>query len=691
MKRKNWPACLTGFLLSIWISFSSISCLISATHPASVSMDRIFLVCAGVSLLGALGYTLRVSMVPMGLLALLAGYYWYEGTLADSVVDFLYLMSVHYDRAYGCGVLILGNASADATVNPAMYAAASLIAMALCRTLCGGRRSWLAVLMALLPLAACLAAMELVPDTLWLYLLLAGLTLVILTGTLRRTDPKQGIRMTALAAIPVLLAVGLLFLAVPRDGYRAPSKSESLSAVLAEKVTDLIEDNPLQQLLNFSGSSTQITRTDLTQVGRMTRSAAIVMDLSGSAKGTIYLRGQSMNRYDGTSWTAGALSSHLSWPSEMMLKDAGTLEIQTRATHAILYVPYYAIDVIPDEDTNCLKNPDNRTAYTYHLGDLDRQFKESSFRNIPENNCLQLPDSTKRWAKELVAQILPYPNGMSISQRAEAIKKYVSNSAVYSLTPGTMPREYTDFAQWFLMEQDAGYCVHFATAATVLLRAAGIPARYTTGYMVYKDQDTATVRAKHAHAWAEYWAPGIGWKILEATPAAADTDIPAGPVTLPVFTEPSTTAPSQTAPTTVTTPSDTTPAATAPQPGTPTEPGLPGLRKGLSWLTTIALSVGLLVFQWKLRLALRLRRLKRGSTNARAIAMWREAVFLARLLSEQPGKNLFTTAQKAKFSQHILIQEELAPMEAYLEQARSRLRRKKLPMGLVYRLLLAVC
>ena len=44
--------------------------------------------------------------------------------------------------------------------------------------------------------------------------------------------------------------------------------------------------------------------------------------------------------------------------------------------------------------------------------------------------------------------------------------------------------EGADFATWFLQEAKSGYCVHFATTGTVLLRALGIPARYAEGYIV---------------------------------------------------------------------------------------------------------------------------------------------------------------------------------------------------------------
>ena len=64
---------------------------------------------------------------------------------------------------------------------------------------------------------------------------------------------------------------------------------------------------------------------------------------------------------------------------------------------------------------------------------------------------------------------------MSVTQVADIIGNYVRGSAKYNLQTPKMPQEQEDFALWFLNDSDRGYCIHFASAATVLLRAAGIP------------------------------------------------------------------------------------------------------------------------------------------------------------------------------------------------------------------------
>lgn len=105
------------------------------------------------------------------------------------------------------------------------------------------------------------------------------------------------------------------------------------------------------------------------------------------------------------------------------------------------------------------------------------------------------------------------------------IRQYLDNNAEYSLTPGATPYG-KDFVNYFLQENHKGYCVHFATASTLLLRRAGIPARYVEGYYVSEsdllDEDEdgfVSVPDSRAHAWTEVYYPLVGWQVVDFTPA----------------------------------------------------------------------------------------------------------------------------------------------------------------------------
>ena len=74
----------------------------------------------------------------------------------------------------------------------------------------------------------------------------------------------------------------------------------------------------------------------------------------------------------------------------------------------------------------------------------------------------------------------------------------------------------------FLTRTRAGHCEYFATAATLLARAAGVPARYATGFAAieYSPLEGAwVVRTRHAHAWSRAWVDGR-WMDLDTTPAS---------------------------------------------------------------------------------------------------------------------------------------------------------------------------
>ena len=76
----------------------------------------------------------------------------------------------------------------------------------------------------------------------------------------------------------------------------------------------------------------------------------------------------------------------------------------------------------------------------------------------------------------------------------------------------------------FLTETHAGHCEHFATSATLLLRAAGIPARYAVGYAVQdsaRSGDSYIVRQRHAHAWTLAFINGR-WTDFDMTPPSWD-------------------------------------------------------------------------------------------------------------------------------------------------------------------------
>lgn len=106
-------------------------------------------------------------------------------------------------------------------------------------------------------------------------------------------------------------------------------------------------------------------------------------------------------------------------------------------------------------------------------------------------------------------------------EKALAIEKWFASGYTYDLN--YVPKEST--AEYFLFTGKRGICTDFATATTLLLRAAGIPARYTEGYQLKEDSTDIygqyIVKAEQAHAYTTAYIKGYGWLEIDGTRYAA--------------------------------------------------------------------------------------------------------------------------------------------------------------------------
>lgn len=113
------------------------------------------------------------------------------------------------------------------------------------------------------------------------------------------------------------------------------------------------------------------------------------------------------------------------------------------------------------------------------------------------------------------------------------IRDWLAAKTDYTTSPGKTPST-RDFVNFFLLENQLGYCVHYAAAGTLLARYLGIPTRYCEGYIVGNDllrnaektNDTykISVTDRQAHAWCEYYIDGYGWVPFEMTPGYYSTE-----------------------------------------------------------------------------------------------------------------------------------------------------------------------
>jgi transglutaminase-like putative cysteine protease len=100
-----------------------------------------------------------------------------------------------------------------------------------------------------------------------------------------------------------------------------------------------------------------------------------------------------------------------------------------------------------------------------------------------------------------------------------AVRAYFRSGFGYSRFVAERPHGASALEDFFFRTR-RGHCEYFATATVLLLRAAGVPARYAVGYAVHEWsalERRYVVRSNDAHAWTMVWLDGA-WRELDTTP-----------------------------------------------------------------------------------------------------------------------------------------------------------------------------
>ena len=127
----------------------------------------------------------------------------------------------------------------------------------------------------------------------------------------------------------------------------------------------------------------------------------------------------------------------------------------------------------------------------------------------------QLPESTPERVEGFTAQLTA--NANTSYETARVVERWLENNKRYSLD---VERPDGDVADAFIFDMEAGYCVHYATTMTTMLRSQGIPARFVVGYMPGEQvgENEWVVRGLDSHAWVEVYFPDEGWIRFDPTP-----------------------------------------------------------------------------------------------------------------------------------------------------------------------------
>ena len=141
--------------------------------------------------------------------------------------------------------------------------------------------------------------------------------------------------------------------------------------------------------------------------------------------------------------------------------------------------------------------------------------------------ALQLPANFNPRTREL-AQSLRRKFTDDRAVVREVLSLFRNQDFFYTTEPPPLGENSVDE---FLFGTKRGFCEHYASAFTVLMRAAGIPARIVTGYQggqINPVGNYLIVRQADAHAWTEVWFSDTGWVRVDPTAAVSPLRIESG-------------------------------------------------------------------------------------------------------------------------------------------------------------------
>lgn len=542
-------------------------------------------------------------------------------------------------------------------------------------------------------LPAFLAEVEL--DWSAMLVICAGWAALLLSSLAARWDPSGGARIT-LVTLPVSLAlIWLILLLFPFQQYTQPTW-----AVYLQEQLNHLDWFPWEETLgggqSIPDAGKDAPRMDFYTAGPRSYTGRAMLQVASSRPGTMYLRGEVYRDYSSQAWTGVEPNStdNLSNYNPLL----GTSPVSATITYltsprSLVYLPYQTT-VVEDKQVfsdSPLVFP--QAQQSYDVGYIPLDDSPSRLGNIPTLSeqeeaygaYLEVPEDVSGDLLVWFTQAMEELENSGEPIRADATGEYagelntasiiaqlLERNATYDLrTPRTPSEE--DFVTYFLEESHRGYCVHFASAATLLLRTQGIPARYVSGYVTTlspvftsgMELYTARVVDSNAHAWVEIYLYGYGWYPVEVTPTSTgDTPNQSPP---PVAS----TAPSS-APTATSAPATPTPTPTV----APETPDQGGIQISLDWLVW---AVPVLVLAAGLGLTRRLRyRLWRKmgqdkDTNAAVLKVYRWFGLLERL-GGKAGAETEDLARKARFSQHTLTQQERSLVLSQFRDEVARLR-----------------
>lgn len=324
---------------------------------------------------------------------------------------------------------------------------------------------------------------------------------------------KRG-AMILLHAIPMML---VLFVVIPRLG--------PLWAI------------PNQQMAK-TGFSDSLSPGDLGNLA-LNRSPAFRVEFTRQppSANQLYWRGLVLDTFDGRTWRMRD-----SWSMRPANNDAANK--RDHIDYSIILEPHgqpWLFSLMAPQSAQNTTNSIRITADSLLLNRTPiaqrMRYHVSSALQIDWDNAPQLSNTEQDFYTRLPRGSNPQTYALAESWRSENLNDeqiiaqalaLFNREFTYTLQPPVLGMHSVDE---FLFTSKRGFCEHFASSFSFLLRAAGIPARVVVGYQGGRwnpVENYLLVSQSDAHAWTEVWIEGKGWQMIDPTAAVAPNRIEQG-------------------------------------------------------------------------------------------------------------------------------------------------------------------
>jgi hypothetical protein len=341
----------------------------------------------------------------------------------------------------------------------------------------------------------------------------AGVVLVVAWGLWARRPAHAGIVVWAL-----MLGAGV------GAGYAGHAGLVRAQAALENWVSDWL-------LRGYTGDPYRST-TDIGAIGRLKLHDTIVLRVfapPGAGGHPPLLHLASYNTYVGTTWLARAApmqpvkseAGGLNWRLEHLASQSSArIAARVERGRIVLPLPSDTVRVTGLAAKTVQRNALG-AVYAEVAGDwvqYEADIAAAAETSGPPVAADRALPPAERATFSALADRLGL-RGLPFAEARRRIEDYFRGYAYRTWRDRPTPPGMTPLGE-FVRETHAGHCEYFGAATTLLLRAAGIPARYATGFAVleYSALEGAwVVRARHAHAWSRAW-DGARWVDLDTTP-----------------------------------------------------------------------------------------------------------------------------------------------------------------------------